>query len=102
MLLRCEAKPDHLKRLATARSPILAIAELVWNALDADATQVEVEVLRNKLDGINLIRVTDNGRGISFSEAQAGFKNLGGSRKQDARRTKVRSNAARQERAWED
>src|SRR5687768_4958478 len=88
MLLHCEVKPDHLERLASVRRPLLAIAELIWNALDADATKVEVQTERNGLGGLDLIRVTDNGRGISLGEAQAGFKNLGGSWKKSSRRTK--------------
>lgn len=88
MLLHCEVKPDHLERLATARRPLLAVAELIWNSLDADATSVEIEVQRNELGGISLIRVADDGRGISIAEAEAGFRNLGGSWKKNAHRTK--------------
>ena len=33
------AKSDHLKRQAST-SPLAALAECIWNALDADATLV--------------------------------------------------------------
>lgn len=85
--LRCNVEPDHLEKIATAKRPVLAIAELIWNALDADATKVDVEVLRNKTDGIELIRVTDNGHGITPERAEAGFGHLGGSWKKTAKRT---------------
>jgi len=32
----------HLARLAQTRKPILAVAELIWNAVDADADEVTV------------------------------------------------------------
>ena len=37
---RVQVESDHLKRLSAAR-PIPAVAELIWNALDADATRVD-------------------------------------------------------------
>ncbi len=50
--------------------PASAIKELMENAVDAGATQVTVEI-RN--GGIDLIRVTDNGCGMSREDAQACF-----------------------------
>jgi hypothetical protein len=44
----------HLERLAKCR-PAAALAELVWNALDADASEVRVEFKRNALSGIQAI-----------------------------------------------
>jgi hypothetical protein len=32
-----QVQDDHLQRVAQVRKPILAIAELIWNAVDADA-----------------------------------------------------------------
>ena len=37
-----QVQDDHLQRIAQVRKPILAVAELVWNALDADADRVDV------------------------------------------------------------
>lgn len=85
--LNLQAKQDFLERDAATRDPIRAIAELVWNALDADATRVEVMLERNALDGLGAIRVVDNGSGISADSAQHDFGNLGDSWKRDAHRT---------------
>ncbi len=65
--------------------PIPAITELVWNALDADAEEVRVEFARNHLDGIEEIRVFDNGHGMTHDAAVEGFRRLGRSWKQESR-----------------
>ena len=46
--------------------PSSAVKELVENAIDAGATQITVEIARG---GISLIRVTDNGCGMSGEDA---------------------------------
>lgn len=88
MLVSVEVQNDHLEKLATAKRPILAIAELVWNALDADAKSVTVDLQRNGLNGIDLIRVRDDGHGIAHNEALIVFKKLGGSWKRQEHRSK--------------
>jgi sensor histidine kinase regulating citrate/malate metabolism len=70
---------DHIKRLCKAKNPVTAIAELIWNALDADATHVEVVLRRNECEGIDQIQVRDDGNGIRFDEVENLFANLGGS-----------------------
>jgi len=55
-----EVQPDFLERQTKAR-PIRAVAELVWNGLDADATRVEVRVFGGEL-GMTKIVVRDNGQ----------------------------------------
>ncbi len=64
---------DHLERLATSRSPVLALSELLWNSLDADATEVLVSFERNDLGRIQRICVSDNGHGISHEDAEPAF-----------------------------
>jgi hypothetical protein len=87
MKVKVNVQRDHLERMATAPSPTHALAELVWNSLDADATRVEVKIDENALGGIEQIRVTDNGLGIDHDAAVEAFKRLGGSWKEKARRT---------------
>ncbi|MEU3282359.1 ATP-binding protein, partial [Streptomyces antibioticus] len=55
---------------------IAAVAELVWNALDANATLVDVE-LRREWDAITQIVVTDNGHGMTPERARAAFEGYG-------------------------
>jgi hypothetical protein len=86
--LTLEVTEDHLDRLAKAKKPVLGIAELIWNSVDADATDVSVRVNRNVLNSIDTIEVADNGLGISMGEAEQGFGHLGGSWKRQERQTK--------------
>jgi DNA topoisomerase VI subunit B len=59
-----KVRSDHLERMSRVRSPIHAVAELIWNALDADATEVRVNIGLNAMLGIDNIRVQDNGHGV--------------------------------------
>ncbi len=84
--IHVQAQKDHILSLCTA-SPIQALSELVWNALDADAFDVKVDVIQNPLGGIDAIRVSDDGQGINALQADTHFGNLGGSWKLDAVKT---------------
>src|SRR5262245_36444860 len=85
--VKVEAQPDYLVRLANSSSAMAAIAELIWNALDADARDVDVSVRRNDLGGVDRIEVSDNGRGFDSMTAAEVFQRLGGSRKAHRRAT---------------
>lgn len=79
---------DFVARQTRAK-PIPALAEMIWNSLDADATDVRVEFEHNDLaGGMSKIVVYDNGDGFSREDANALFGNLGGSWKRTSRRTK--------------
>lgn len=69
---------QHLEALGRTQ-PLTGMIELVWNALDADATEIRVEFARNEIDGVEEIRVRDNGHGILAREAEEFFGALGGS-----------------------
>ena len=84
--IHVQAQKDHITSLCTA-SPIQALTELVWNALDADAFDVKIDVIQNPLGGIDAIRVSDDGAGVNALEAERHFGNLGGSWKRDASKT---------------
>lgn len=83
-----EVQPDFLQRQTKAR-PIRAVAELVWNGLDADATRVDVRLFRNEL-GMTKIVVRDNGHGIPYKDAPQFFTHLGGSWKKPGGKTKTK------------
>jgi DNA mismatch repair ATPase MutL len=65
--------------VASTRDYVKALAEFVWNALDADATTVSVELVRNALGGLESIVIRDSGTGISKARAEHDFESLGDS-----------------------
>ena len=67
-----QAQKDHILSLCTA-SPIQALSELIWNALDADAFDVKVDVIQNALGGIDAVRISDDGTGINALQADTYF-----------------------------
>lgn len=85
-LIHVEAQADHLESLARGK-PVNALAELVWNALDADADRIRIGITDNELGSPSVIEVADNGSGIDLSEAERAFGNLGGSWKREQRIT---------------
>jgi hypothetical protein len=66
---------------------LTAIAELIWNSLDADANNVTVYFDENEL-GLRGIIVEDDGQGATPDEAKEFFRRLGGSWKKPGARTK--------------
>jgi signal transduction histidine kinase len=93
--LELKAQHDALQKIATTRDPVKAIAEFVWNALDADATKVSVTLERNALGGIEAIVIRDNGTGITRDRALADFEMLGASWKRSRQRTRLNRLPAR-------
>jgi hypothetical protein len=67
-----------------------ALAELMWNALDAEASDVRVEFVENELEGLQQVRIIDNGHGLHYDDAFIVFKNLGGSWKREGFRSTSR------------
>jgi hypothetical protein len=88
MRVTVEAQNDFLEKLAGRGRPALALAELIWNGLDADATKVDVEVENSLLGVPQKIVVSDNGHGFSYDDGQAAFGHLGGSWKQHREHTR--------------
>ncbi|MEI6707648.1 MAG: ATP-binding protein [Methylococcales bacterium] len=68
---------DHISNLAKA-TPVVALSELIWNALDADANKVEVFFNEND-QGQTSVIVKDNGSGIEYAKVEKLFGSLGGS-----------------------
>jgi hypothetical protein len=83
-----EIQADFLERQAKAQ-PVAAVAQLIWNGLDADATRVTVDFEESPLGGMAKIIVKDNGHGIPHADAPTLFRYLGGSWKKQATRTKT-------------
>ncbi len=81
-----QAQSDHIASLSRG-TPLAAVEELVWNALDADAREVRVDLLTNALGAVEAVRITDDGLGIDAGSVERTFGNLGGSWKRDGKVT---------------
>lgn len=81
-----EVQPDYLEKITGAKPP-QALAELIWNSLDADATRISVRFENNDLGKLSKIEVRDNGTGIPYERAPELFGRLGGSWKRPGART---------------
>ncbi|MBU2533473.1 MAG: ATP-binding protein, partial [Alphaproteobacteria bacterium] len=82
-----EVQDDFLARQTKAK-PVVALAELIWNSLDADASSVQVDLVRHDLaGGLSKIVVLDTGDGFSHVDAASMFGQLGGSWKRLQRQT---------------
>ena len=73
-----EVQSDFLEKITRAK-PVQALAELIWNGLDADAQDVSVQCHYNGLDAMESIVITDNGHGMPHADAPSLFRSLGGS-----------------------
>ncbi|NJA04795.1 DNA mismatch repair protein [Methylococcaceae bacterium WWC4] len=78
--IKVQVKKDHISK-QTKSQPIQALAEIIWNALDADATKVEVLFKENPTEGLGIeqIILRDNGHGMPYQDADQLFSSLGGS-----------------------
>jgi hypothetical protein len=77
--LSVKVQSDYLERMVTVKNPVLAVAELIWNSLDAEATIVRVSFGFNELDSVEKVIVSDNGHGMDYDEVTSSFEKLGGS-----------------------
>ena len=71
------------------QSPVAAIAELIANSWDADATEVKIN-LPDDLGDVAEIIVSDDGIGMSFAECQSHYLNVGRDRRVDEGRSTTR------------
>jgi hypothetical protein len=58
----------ELLRLRNGTNAISALAELVWNSLDADARAVRVSWTENEMMGVERVVVSDDGHGIELDD----------------------------------
>ncbi|MFI2430293.1 ATP-binding protein [Streptomyces sp. NPDC018693] len=91
--VRLETSREHIAELARLRDPVGAIEELIWNALDADAGRVVVELERNDLGGVERVRVEDDGSGMSAEQCGEYFRPIGTSWKKSARESPLKKRA---------
>lgn len=82
---KVEVQSDFIEHQAKA-NPVQAVAELVWNGLDADAQNVNVRLEVGERGAATVV-VRDDGTGMPFDDAPELFARLGGSWKQTQRLT---------------
>ena len=58
--LEIKVEKDHIESLTKA-SGVTALSELIWNSLDADATNIEIDYKSNNLS-VTQILIKDDGR----------------------------------------
>ena len=76
-IVTLNVQEDFAEKLTTGR-PVQAIAELIWNGLDAEATAIKVTAEDGQI-GLQSVTVQDNGHGMTYEEGIKFFENLGGS-----------------------
>lgn len=74
-------------RQYSKKPAVAAVTELIWNALDANATEVSVDLERTESGAIERISVVDNGDGFDLDVAKLAFGEYGDTWK--AKRTKT-------------
>jgi len=83
-VLEIKVESDHIESLIKNARPLTAIEELIWNALDADANNIEAFLEYGGLgDDTRLVKVIvkDDGHGINDGDGRKTFGSLGGSPK---------------------
>lgn len=82
---KVELQKDHLSKVAAGK-PKAGLCEIIWNAFDADANNVDVHFKEGQF-GIDRVTISDDGTGIKYLEAEKLFIGLGGSWKSSGKRT---------------
>ncbi|SHV16190.1 ATP-binding protein [Mycobacteroides abscessus] len=76
---------DHVIGLARRDRPVPAVVELIWNSLDAEASNIIVDLERDEMGAVVGVRITDDGHGVEPETVPSAFERLGGSWKKQAR-----------------
>jgi hypothetical protein len=83
-----EVDVDQFEELSKPSQPLAAVAELIWNSLDAEADTVDVVITQTPMGAVEAVRVVDNGHGMTNNDALQDFRKLGGSWKRGRKRSK--------------
>jgi Histidine kinase-, DNA gyrase B-, and HSP90-like ATPase len=83
-----EVDVDQFEELCRPSQPLAAVAELIWNSLDAEADTVDVVITQTPMGAVEALRVVDNGHGMTNNDALRDFRKLGGSWKRGRKRSK--------------
>jgi len=88
--IEVKAQQDFWKRFVSS-APHRALAEIVWNAFDADSDDIKISVAENGIGSVSEVIVSDNGEGIPFSSEDHLFSQLGNSWKLRANKSRLKS-----------
>lgn len=78
-----EISDEGIKKHFKNIEPWGALFELVWNGLDANATNVDLKIRENQLDSVEAVYVLDNGDGIDFENTKDNFGKFNDSNKKE-------------------
>src|SRR4051794_8787147 len=79
--IKIQAAADHLQRMI-GKQPMVGLAELIWNSLDAEASHVAVSIDLTDAGAVDRVRVQDDGHGFVAEEVDGLFASVGGSWKE--------------------
>lgn len=65
---------ESIKKSLKGHNSYSAIAEYIWNGLDANATEIKISLIKNELGRVIKIIILDNGSGIVFENLNDNFK----------------------------
>lgn len=64
---------DGIRKHLNSTTSEQAIAEYIWNGIDAKATDIIISQITNEAGGIEEISISDNGDGISYEDLETKF-----------------------------
>ncbi|MGP1462473.1 ATP-binding protein [Tannerella sp.] len=81
-IIDISVEKDHIESLTKANG-INSLSELIWDSLDADATEVKVQYKPKIFGGYKYLRFIDDGHELTHEKAQDVFSRLRGSEKKN-------------------
>lgn len=73
MIIPLSVKNQSIETSGITKDYKEAICEYIWNALEANATRIDLNFSHNEAFGISEFAITDNGEGINYNEITETF-----------------------------
>ena len=71
-IINLAVERDHIESITRANG-MTALSELIWNSLDADATEIKISYKINRIGNYEYIIIEDNGHGLEYKKAEKIF-----------------------------
>lgn len=84
--IKLDSGNKHIEKI-TRSTAENAIAEIIWNSLDADADNIDLKINYDGLGNIEYITISDDGCGLPFDEFKNNYCQLGFSMKPVSKKT---------------